>query len=171
MSQKQIDIARSKSLANGFNIDFIKSDIKDLDLKQKFDVVTAGFVFSYAPICTELKDYLRVAYNHLKTDGRLFSVVCNPLNPLRESGVLYRVSLADGSPLKNGSKLCCEFFDRDGKFLCYDYKFFWDRTSIEDSAIKTGFNRLFWIDIKNRETSTDDVPKLKSTNAIFYARK
>ncbi len=170
VSQKQIDIARENAAMLHADIEFIKADVTALQLDKRFDVVTAGFVFNYTPSREILGKQISVAYDHLKVGGRLFSVLCNPDNPLRSGNVLYSVVPAGKASLGDGSKLRCEFYDRDGRLLCYDSKFLWSKRTVENVLGDTGFKNAEWIDIKNAD-SESGVPVLPSTNIILCAEK
>ncbi|MFY9457788.1 MAG: class I SAM-dependent methyltransferase, partial [Candidatus Spechtbacterales bacterium] len=170
-SKKMIELARAKAKKVGHVIDYKASDISDLDAKRKFDIVTAGFVFNYASNITDLRKYLLAASKHLKSGGKLFGVLCNPDNPLRDTKILYRVVSMSGGRLKDGTKLRCEFYDGNGDFLCYDYKFLWSKKTAENILKQLGFHKIKWIDIKNINNRRLKVPRLPSSNILLYATK
>lgn len=170
ISQGQINLAKMKADHLGVDIDYKKGNIIDLQLDKKFDIVIAGFVFSYSENKEILKKEFHTAYNHLKQGGKLFAVVCNPENPTREEKILYRVTAMTKGDIKDGAKLLCEFYDIGGKRYTHDYKFYWSKQTIEDLLNETGFQDIKWINIK-KPAKNQKIPILLSTNVILYANK
>ncbi len=168
ISQKQLDLAKQKS--RQINIEYKKANIINLKINKKFDIVTAGFIFSYSPNRIILRKEVSAAYKHLKRNGKLFAVLCNPNHPTRITKILYSVMPATKGKIKDGTKLRCEFYDEKGKFLCYDYKFFWSGQTIENIMKNIGFQNIKWVDIKNQPKKSR-IPQLPSTNIILYATK
>lgn len=63
-------LKKRENLKNKSNINFIKNDIKDLKIKQKYDAVIMMFgVISYQLKDTDVKQILSTARNHLKDSG------------------------------------------------------------------------------------------------------
>jgi len=75
-SEEMLNIARSKSKDANLSINFIKSDITDIDLKEKFDAVISMFaVMSYQTTNLALSGTCKVAAKHLVAGG-LFIFDC-----------------------------------------------------------------------------------------------
>lgn len=168
-SRKQIELARKNGSLSG--LEYLKSDIANIQLNKKFNVVTAGFVFSYAESKSVLGKMMAVAYRHLKRNGRLFAVVCNPDNPTRYERKLYRVVPVDGEKPKDGAMLRCEFYDKNDRMLCHDYKFLWSKNTVETICNEIGFRDVKWVDIENLAVCSRKIPALPSTNIIFLAKR
>ncbi len=167
ISGKQIEIATKKSKSLG--IIYKKENILNLRLNRRFDFIVAGFVFNYASNKKMLQDMIRIAYKHLKKKGQMFCILCNPENPLRKGNVLYQVSCI--GKLRDAARLKCEFFDKKGDYLCYDYKYYWSKKTIESILKKQGFQSLEWIEVKHISKKNSRIPKLPSTNIILHVIK
>lgn len=168
-SRKQIELARKNGSLSGLG--YLKADIANIHLNKKFDVVTAGFVFSYAGSKSVLGKMMAVAYEHLERNGRLLAVVCNPDNPTRYERKLYRVTPVDGGKPKDGAMLRCEFYDKNDRMLCHDYKFLWSKNTVETICAEIGFRDMRWINIENPAGCSRKIPALPSTNVIFLAKR
>jgi len=69
-SEEMLNIARSKSKDANLSINFIKGDITDINLKEKFDAVISMFaVMSYQTTNSAISGVCRVANNHLIPGG------------------------------------------------------------------------------------------------------
>lgn len=96
-------IAEAKARAAGVSIDFVRMDMRSLDLEGVFDAVTIFFSsIQYVGPWRELVSFLRKLRNHLKTGG---VVVFDASNPL------YLGAAAEGKPYvwdvscENGDRL------------------------------------------------------------------
>ena len=171
ISEKIIELAKTKANASGFDIDYRVCAIADFRIDRKFDIATAGFVFNYANNKTELNKSILSASRHLEPGGKLFAILCNPDNPVRDKKILYRVRPVISGELGDGAKLRCEFYDKKGDFLCSDYKFLWSKNTVENMLEDLDFHKIEWMDIQNERTGKSIIPKLQSTNVILYAVK
>lgn len=170
ISRRMTERAKQEAKESALDIEYKTGDVGEFRSDKKFDVITAGFVFSYAQTRQELGKYISAASRHLKTGGQLFAIVCNPNNPLRDKKVLYRVTSVAPKKLGDGTQLRCEFYDGDGKFLCYDHKFLWSRKTIESVLRESGFDKTAWSDITNASTRSK-IPQLPSTNIVLCAAR
>lgn len=171
ISEKQLHFARKKSKKAGLKIVYEKGDAFNIQVKELFDIVIAGFTLSYAGRKSILQQALDNIYKHLKPGSKLFAVVSNPTNPLRDQKIIYRVSASINKNLVDGSKLRCEFYDKEGRLLCYDYKFFWSKKTFNTLLRKARFKNIRWVEIKSKNENSQNVPKLRSTNIVLCAEK
>lgn len=75
-SEQMIGKAKKKTKESGLMLRFLKSDIKDLSIDERFDSVISMFaVISYQTKNADLERFCRIAKNHLKKDG-LFIFDC-----------------------------------------------------------------------------------------------
>lgn len=69
-SKEMINIAKRKTDNLNLHIDFINSDINNIDLNKRFDVIISMFsVINYQTTNETLSEFCRVVKKHLKEDG------------------------------------------------------------------------------------------------------
>ena len=69
-SKEMINIAKRKTDDLNLHIDFINSDINNIDLNKRFDVIISMFsVINYQTTNETLSEFCRVVKKHLKEDG------------------------------------------------------------------------------------------------------
>jgi SAM-dependent methyltransferase len=107
-----------------------------------FDVVTAGFLLTYAKTKDELATMCQNLYNNLSPQGRLVTIVTNP-GPVfpktlshKYGGTIHRLD-----PPQEGNP--CELeFHLEPPISAYCY--YWSQETIEGVVRDTGFTRIRW---------------------------
>lgn len=99
--------ARAAEAAEPLGVEYYVGDVTALDELGAFDVVTAAYLFHYAPSHAALEAMMRSIAGHLRPGGRLVSVGISPdlgpaeLAPLPAYGAQISAAppLADGDPI------------------------------------------------------------------------
>jgi ubiquinone/menaquinone biosynthesis C-methylase UbiE len=78
ISTAMIDLAREAEARAPLGIDYVVGDVKELDLKQTFDVVFAAYLLNYAQTESELAQMCDAIARHLQPGGRFVTVNNNP---------------------------------------------------------------------------------------------
>lgn len=72
-SERMLSEARRKSFKKKFSIDFVKADIRDVDIKRKFDAIILMFaVLSYQTTNSDVQAVFKTIKKHLKPNGIFF---------------------------------------------------------------------------------------------------
>ena len=70
ISENLLDVGRKNSIELGLNINFIKSDLRNLKLAQKFQLILSLFTsFGYFENDDENEEVIKIAANHLLNNG------------------------------------------------------------------------------------------------------
>lgn len=134
----------------GYGIDdlSVKDAIKnkrEMDLRNKFDLVVGGHIFHYSKTEEELRNMFQNAADALKPAGRLVAINNNPQNPLTENtqyGEAARLIDSERG-LVNGVQIQNTLYSPEG-IACQFKTFHWDKPTYESAIQKAGFKDIKW---------------------------
>ncbi|WP_237387465.1 class I SAM-dependent DNA methyltransferase [Xenorhabdus sp. Sc-CR9] len=143
ISEKMIELAREKSKLYEDKIEFHVANVSDMQLFEKFDIVTATFLFHYAKSIEELESMFRSVANHLKPSGRLIAYMASPDYQLTKGNCHnYGLNVLTEEPLQGGFIHQVEFITTPPIQLTF-YR--WSRETYANAIHKAGFSQLEWI--------------------------
>lgn len=105
ISKKMIELAEEAEKRNLLGIDYHIQDVIDLEIKQKFDIISAAYLLNYAKNFEELVAFAKSISKHLKPGGRFVAINSNPdfrasAQMLRKYGFTrHNESWTEGSPI------------------------------------------------------------------------
>lgn len=86
VSPKMVELARQEEAREPLGIEYVVQDALSLALAERFDLVTATYLFNYARTPEELAAMARSVSSVLEPGGRLVGVNDNVLQPVAEYG-------------------------------------------------------------------------------------
>lgn len=144
ISEKMVTRARAIEQAEPLGIEYQVQDIAALEPIGAFDLVTAVYLFPYAPTRQALQAMTRAIAANLKPGGRLLAVTTNPdvyktnLADLRKYGT--EMELAD--PLVDGAPVIATLLTEAGDIrLSTTY---WSQAAYEQALKAAGFGQIAW---------------------------
>jgi len=84
LSEAMIRLAKEKSKQTGNALQFIVSDVCDMEPLGEFDLVFAAWLFNYAESPEQLAKMARTVAQNLKPSGRLVTCTVDPLYRLKK---------------------------------------------------------------------------------------
>lgn len=81
LSERMVQLARSQETAAPLGVEYVVGDARGLDLGERFDLVTAGYLLNYAATEAELLAMCQVIARHLRPGGRFVTVNNNSDQP------------------------------------------------------------------------------------------
>ncbi|MDC9580142.1 class I SAM-dependent methyltransferase [Xenorhabdus sp. PR6a] len=142
ISEKMIALAKKKSTEYGDNIEFHVANVSDMQLNEKFDIITATFLFHYAKSIEELESMFRSVANHLKPSGKLVAYMAAPDYQLEKGNCHnYGLNILSEEPLQGGFIHQVEFITTPPILLTF-YR--WDRETYKNAIHKAGFGHFEW---------------------------
>ncbi|QDU60364.1 Ubiquinone biosynthesis O-methyltransferase [Planctomycetes bacterium Pan216] len=108
LSQGMIDLATAQEAQRPLGIEYATHDVRGLDLGERFDRITAGWLLSYSPTTGDLLEMGRTIARHLTPDGHFATIDNHHDIAYRQFGKLraYNVGkevpheVADGTPVR-----------------------------------------------------------------------
>jgi 2-polyprenyl-3-methyl-5-hydroxy-6-metoxy-1,4-benzoquinol methylase len=144
ISAQMIARARAMEQENPLGIQYQVNDIVALAPLGAFDLVTAVYLFPYAPTKTALDKMAQAIAHNLKPGGRLLAITTNPdvaktdLTDLEKYGT--RLELADS--LQDGAAVIATLLLAEGEIrLSTQY---WSRAAYEHALSQAGFQKIMW---------------------------
>jgi len=145
ISETMINLAIEKETINPKGIKYHTGDALNLNLAEKFDIVTAVYLLDYAESEEKLYQMCSSIYKHLNRDGIMASITITPkLIPRNEFFLGWKIIhplgknyFSDGDPIKIVSDPC---MGQEITINC----FYWSKTTYEKCLEKTGFKNITW---------------------------
>ncbi|MEX5556495.1 class I SAM-dependent methyltransferase [Pseudomonas rhodesiae] len=142
ISASMIDLARKESARNQEAIEYHVSDICDLGILGKFDLITAAWLFNYADSPAKLDKMFQVAANNLAPGGRVVAYTVEPTFQLQRGNFTkYGVHVLTEEAHEGGFRHHAEFVTQPPSAFTFHR---WSRERYELAIMKAGFPRLQW---------------------------
>jgi toxoflavin synthase len=137
ISKELIKIAKEKNKTYDTNIKYhIGNAFNFENIKDRFDVITGVYFLNYASSKANLKQFFKLAKNHLIKNGKMIFLV--PNYDFRK--YYFNYGIESFTPDKEGQKLKFNIFDDDGslklKLECY----YWKTKTYEEIFTESGFD-------------------------------
>ncbi len=145
ISERMVKLARIAEREHPFGIEYIVCDVTHLGKIGTFDVVTAIFLFDYAPTKEALLAMCRTAYDNLKSSGKLIaSINATPIYSPQKSSITRKYGYIIKSPLTlyEGEPVEYSFFTTKHSFNIIKYH--WSKETYEWAFRKAGFSEIKW---------------------------
>lgn len=145
ISQKMIEFAQSAEKENRLGVEYIVCDVMELGRIGSFDIVSASFLFNYAPSKEALLAMCQTTYVNLKNGGKLVAMVnATPLYLPRNSNATqkYGYLIKSTSPLHEGESVEYLFFMDEHSFSIINYH--WSKETYEWAFLKSKFRKITW---------------------------
>ncbi|WP_319924384.1 class I SAM-dependent methyltransferase [Xenorhabdus littoralis] len=154
--EKMIELAREKSIRYGDEIEFHASDVSNMQLSEKFDIVTATFLFHYAKSIEELESMFHSIANHLKPSGKIVAYMASPDYQLAKGNCQnYGLNILSEEALQGGFIHQVEFITTPPIELTF-YR--WSRETYANAINKAGFSQFEWIKSVVLESNIERYP-------------
>jgi ubiquinone/menaquinone biosynthesis C-methylase UbiE len=145
-SPGMIELARAQEGEQPLGINYIVDDVKDLELDQECDLVTAAYLLNYAPDHDELAAMCSGIARCLKPNGRFVTVNMNPALDFRTAPSYrkygFSTHTAGEGEWTEGTPVTWTFFLEDGTFELENYHL--DRAAHEKALRAAGFKEVRW---------------------------
>lgn len=145
ISERMVELARTAEREHSFEIEYIVCDVAHLGKIGAFDIVTAIFLFDYAPTKEVLLDMCRTAYDNLKSSGKLIACInATPLFSPQENSISRKYGYIVKSPLTlyEGNPVEYSFFTTKHSFNIIKYH--WSKETYEWAFREAGFSEIKW---------------------------
>ena len=144
ISERMVAKARAIERTDPLGLDYRVQDVAHLAQIGAFDLITAVYLFPYAPTRQALDKMVRALAANLKSEGRLLAVTTNPalektdLSDLTKYGT--KMELAE--PLEDGAPVIATLFTAAGDIrLSTTY---WSQATYERVFVEAGFEQVTW---------------------------
>ena len=143
ISAGMIALARAAEKDQALGIRYHVQNVLDLDLNQKFDLITASYLLNYAKSEAELTAFARVIASHLNPGGRFITINSNPdyrapVGTLRPYGFT-----RDAESRKEGAEIRYRFYQEDGSHIeVVNYHL--EKATHEKALKRVGFSEIKW---------------------------
>lgn len=141
-SAEEIRMACAEAKENGWPIEYVVGDLRDLSDLGEFDIAMAGMVLHDAESKDELFSMCRSAASCLKPGGRLLAILNNPDRPVTEQPEHRIVVRADS--LDEGSPIRVTFLDAEGQSQVEVVNYRWTKPTYEEALQAAGFATVAW---------------------------
>ncbi|SFU89871.1 class I SAM-dependent DNA methyltransferase [Xenorhabdus koppenhoeferi] len=142
ISEKMIELARTKSEQYGDDLEFHVQNVCDMKSFGKFDIVVAVWLFNYAESPEDLETMFQVIADHLKPSGKLMGYTISPEFQLKMGNFdAYGINILSEESWKGGSRYQTEFLSMPPSDVTF-YR--WDREHYERAIEKAGFKKFEW---------------------------
>ncbi|MBI3462864.1 MAG: class I SAM-dependent methyltransferase [Planctomycetes bacterium] len=143
-SPGMIELARAQEGERPLGIAYIVDDVKDLELDEQCELVTAAYLLNYATDRNDLAHMCRGIARSLKPGGRFVTVNSNPALDFREAPSYrqYGFETQAGEPWCEGAPINWTFFLEDGSFEIENY--YLSRETHEEVFRAAGFRDVRW---------------------------
>jgi SAM-dependent methyltransferase len=163
LSQGMIDKAKELEAENPLGIHYQKQDVLNLELNQKYDLITAAYLLNYAQNSEELIQFCQVISKHLKPGGRFITINSNPdgqspFEALRPYGFT-RHDLGKNE----GDEVIYRFYQPDESYIDV-INYHLEKSTHEHAFEKAGLIHTQW-----HETSVSDEGKKKFNSTYWQA--
>jgi ubiquinone/menaquinone biosynthesis C-methylase UbiE len=144
LSERMIGLAREEESRHPRGIEYHVADAGCLDLDERFDLVTAAYLFNYASTREQLLDMCRTAWRHLKPGGRLVAINDNQDQPIETFGITrkYGLTKSPTGPLTAGAPITFTIYSEGGSFEFVNY--YLGSATYESAFAEAGFTQFRW---------------------------
>lgn len=146
ISGDMIASARAEEESSALGIEYVQSDVLQMQTLGTFDVVTAAYLFVYADTLEVLRSMCDAVERHLAPGGQLVASMIHPRlsigeqMPMEKTGG--RVELVAEGPLADGAALTVTIGDGQDTYRVRDY--FWSEATYERSFADAGLAEVVW---------------------------
>ena len=142
-SAGMISLARAAERTDPLGIEYVVSDVRDLDLGERFDLVAAAFLLNYACDGSQLLDMCRSVRRHLKPGGRFVTINSNPeIGTERADYKPYGFERLLPGDLRNGCGYTWRNYQNDASFDVEVY--YLDVATHEQAFTAAGLTDVCW---------------------------
>lgn len=137
ISDKQIDLARSRYSGNNSVKFFVKDATNNLSILGKFDVVVAMWLLHYSPTKEYMKQILQNVRQVIEPDGFFINAINNPKTNFNYND--YGTKISSDSK-REGGKVLVTLGDFKGNDYCSFTIYHWTKKTQEKIFSSCGFN-------------------------------
>ena len=145
-SEPMIKKAIEKKNISSQNINYLLRDIRQLELEEKFDLISAVYFLNYAESKEDLFKMIQIAFNHLKQNGKFCAIVSHPnIQPMEDFEYERKaLSLDNKGKFEDGDVLRCEI-KKENKYLKFNF-YYWSKETYNELLQKIGFKNIEWVE-------------------------
>ena len=119
------------------NIEYINKDACDVDLPEKFDIVTGIYLLCYAQTETQLNNFVKTIKKHLKNDGIFIGINDNIMQSISNYKKMKKYGFEKSIDIQeNGQPIKYDFYDDDGSFICCFDDYYLSKKIYENAFLK-----------------------------------
>lgn len=122
LSKEMIGLAEDSEEAEPLGCRYLVHDVLTLNNLGQFDIVVGMYLLNYAQSADELRQFCRVAYEHLKPGGRFVGFNDNPMNLPEHYGLYQQYGFVKESPpnRQQGDSIRYIIINPDGTRFSFD---------------------------------------------------
>jgi SAM-dependent methyltransferase len=146
ISREMISRALEEELRNPMDISYLVSDVNDLNLSERFDIVAPSFLYHYASTREELSRLFELTAKHLVPGGRLVALNATPdgiVPKMKNCG--HRTEWESDNAQGEGARIRLYLMDEEGQDLCSFTYYNWNQKTYEDALRAQGFIDIRWV--------------------------
>lgn len=144
ISSAMISLAQQQEMKRPLGIDFVRCDVRDLQLPQQFDLVFASYLLNYAQSAQDLSRMCQIVARHLRPGGRFIGINSNP----DYSGELLSMRCygftRDPATNEDGAPFNYHFFLPDGQMILVT-NYHLSRDIHEQAFLQAALEDLQWL--------------------------
>ena len=151
ISEDMINRARALEECQPLGIEYFVRDVRCLAHFDYFDVATAVYLFQYAATKEALMEMAQGISNNLKSDGRLITVVGNPIlldldhtENLLAAAEQHFLYMKVCSPIQDGTRIETTIYIPEQDEPLHLANYYWSKETYEEVLQDVGFQDITW---------------------------
>ena len=148
ISAEMIALAEAEEASRQQGIRYACADVAELNLGQRFDVVTAAYLLHYAPSKPALRAMCSRVARHLEPGGRFVAINENPRQRAADCAgyAQYGFNKAMQTPQVNGARI--DYAMVSGRSMIRFHAYYYDQPCYEAALQSAGFAEIRWHELQ-----------------------